>query len=256
METKPVFSWNDETVALLRNAVLNSFSATEAAGEFAARYVKPPTRSAVIGKAFRLGLSFGVGRAPAAESIRVRQRNHFPWTPRADDKLRECVVNGKSVREIITVMATTFHAAPALTEKAIRARAHKIGVSFARIARTVPSVEPIRIPAPKVSPPVSAQDESGREVDPSPDLPSAISASKGGVALFDLERWMCRFPSGDPRDLDTFRYCGAVVDDGESYCSSCRRRVYTREGLSASALKQLRAAGKARRAAQISATGV
>jgi hypothetical protein len=28
----------------------------------------------------------------------------------------------------------------------------------------------------------------------------------------------CRWPHGDPRNLETFRFCGAVTEEGHSYC--------------------------------------
>ncbi len=37
----------------------------------------------------------------------------------------------------------------------------------------------------------------------------------------------CRFPVGDPREFDSFGYCGAkVYQDGEAYCAPCWRVMH------------------------------
>ena len=49
--------------------------------------------------------------------------------------------------------------------------------------------------------------------------------SSHNVTLFELERWHCRFPIGDPQSPD-FAYCGATKMDGRSYCVSCCQIAY------------------------------
>lgn len=44
-------------------------------------------------------------------------------------------------------------------------------------------------------------------------------APEGGLTIVELRRHQCRWPSGDPRDLDTFRYCGATRAAEGPYCA-------------------------------------
>jgi len=68
-----------------------------------------------------------------------------------------------------------------------------------------------------------------------------VSLSEGGVAftvyfadqepidgkltVVDLEPSSCRWPTGNPRDLKTFRYCGAAAHSGP-YCERHARLAY------------------------------
>ena len=54
-----------------------------------------------------------------------------------------------------------------------------------------------------------------------------------GVAILDLTPEMCRFPLGDPRAFERFRYCGAPAPSGRVYCDEhharCHRAEYRQE---------------------------
>jgi len=47
-----------------------------------------------------------------------------------------------------------------------------------------------------------------------------------GIEIADLTDGVCHFPQGDPRDLETFRYCGTWVGADERYCPGHRRVMY------------------------------
>ena len=47
----------------------------------------------------------------------------------------------------------------------------------------------------------------------------------GSLTVADLTASSCRWPSGDPRDLETFRYCGETVHGG-TYCERHARIAY------------------------------
>jgi hypothetical protein len=49
----------------------------------------------------------------------------------------------------------------------------------------------------------------------------------GGVTVVDLTARSCRWPSGNPRDLATFRYCGETAHGGP-YCERHAGLVYLR----------------------------
>jgi hypothetical protein len=71
--------------------------------------------------------------------------------------------------------------------------------------------------------------------------PVALATSEGGLAystyfadqepidgkltVVDLTEAACRWPTGNPRDLNTFRYCGATVHSGP-YCERHAQLAY------------------------------
>jgi GcrA cell cycle regulator len=48
---------------------------------------------------------------------------------------------------------------------------------------------------------------------------------EGGLTVADLTATSCRWPSGNPRDLATFRYCGEAAS-GSPYCERHARLAY------------------------------
>jgi hypothetical protein len=47
----------------------------------------------------------------------------------------------------------------------------------------------------------------------------------GKLTVVDLTEGSCRWPTGNPRDLNTFRYCGAVAQSGP-YCDRHAQLAY------------------------------
>jgi hypothetical protein len=47
----------------------------------------------------------------------------------------------------------------------------------------------------------------------------------GKLTVVDLTEGSCRWPTGNPRDLSTFRYCGGAAHSGP-YCDSHARLAY------------------------------
>ena len=47
----------------------------------------------------------------------------------------------------------------------------------------------------------------------------------GRLTVVDLTESSCRWPTGNPRDLNTFRYCGAAALSGP-YCDRHARLAY------------------------------
>jgi hypothetical protein len=48
---------------------------------------------------------------------------------------------------------------------------------------------------------------------------------EGTLTIVDLTASTCRWPSGNPRDLKTFRYCGETANSGP-YCKCHARLAY------------------------------
>ena len=47
----------------------------------------------------------------------------------------------------------------------------------------------------------------------------------GKLTVVDLTESSCRWPTGNPRDLNTFRYCGGAAHNGP-YCKRHARLAY------------------------------
>jgi hypothetical protein len=47
----------------------------------------------------------------------------------------------------------------------------------------------------------------------------------GKLTVVDLTEGTCRWPTGNPRDLNTFRYCGETTHSGP-YCARHARLAY------------------------------
>ena len=47
----------------------------------------------------------------------------------------------------------------------------------------------------------------------------------GKLTVVDLTEGTCRWPTGNPRDLSTFRYCGGAAHDGP-YCKRHAKLAY------------------------------
>ena len=43
------------------------------------------------------------------------------------------------------------------------------------------------------------------------------------VRFMELRTGMCRWPIGDPRHFDTFRFCGCVCSSGAIYCETHKK---------------------------------
>jgi GcrA cell cycle regulator len=48
---------------------------------------------------------------------------------------------------------------------------------------------------------------------------------EGSLTIVDLTASTCRWPTGDPRDLKTFRYCGETAHGGP-YCKRHANLAY------------------------------
>ncbi|HXE26716.1 MAG TPA: GcrA family cell cycle regulator [Roseiarcus sp.] len=48
----------------------------------------------------------------------------------------------------------------------------------------------------------------------------------GTLTVAELTPSSCRWPTGNPRDLKTFRYCGESAADGGPYCKRHARLAY------------------------------
>jgi GcrA cell cycle regulator len=98
-----------------------------------------------------------------------------------------------------------------LSRNAVIGKAHRLGLKTHK-ARPAP---PPRKPIPKAKPLPKAM--------PIVDEPAPPEPEFVGVDLLALEAWSCRYPQGQ---AVPYRFCGAVKQDGSSYCPHHHRVAY------------------------------
>ena len=101
--------------------------------------------------------------------------------------------------------------------KALRLGFAPRGVFVNKERKPRPRKVKIATPPPVVSPPVPRRAPVIR-CDPVP---------AGSVTLFAVRASQCRWPLGDPKDVESFRFCGARIDAG-SYCRAHGSIAYRR----------------------------
>lgn len=138
------------------------------------------------------------------------------WTDEKIETMKRLWAEGKSTSMIAREMTTPDHP---LTRNAIIGKLHRLGVSGGRpayeVKRTVVKKRRRQSPRPSVrkSPDRFVQKPSAWAPPPKPLEP----APEGGVHLLEVQSGQCRWPMGDPRDLDSFRFCGAT-SEVNNYC--------------------------------------
>lgn len=145
----------------------------------------------------------------------------FDWTDEAVERLRALAGEGKSASVIALEMG-------APSRMMIIGKARRCGVSLrqtganggrttARIGR--PSVVALRpyVPPSRVGQGVRARSP---RVEHYVEKAPAPVAAVGSIEIADLNQSLCPYPYGDPRDLETFRYCGQSIGEGARYCES------------------------------------
>lgn len=153
------------------------------------------------------------------------------WTPEMDEALRRERAAGKSYSEAASVIRTEFNVA--ITRNAATGRGARLKVPGRKQAP--PKPKPTSAPATKMVmravPVVRANGSVTFRMklktvlaeDAIADVP--IELGPNAVSFFDAQRCHCRWPYGDPRDLDTFRFCGEPVAAERSYCTGHTRKA-------------------------------
>jgi hypothetical protein len=61
-------------------------------------------------------------------------------------------------------------------------------------------------------------------------LPPEDPPPQGSMTFAELPNSLtaCRWPYGNPHDLDTFRYCGVGTEPGQSYCRAHQAKAWGR----------------------------
>jgi GcrA cell cycle regulator len=203
---RPEFAWLDEHIETMRAMANERASATTVAS------VLGITRSAVLGKAKRLGVKFN-------SCVRVQRgpNIHFSWPPESLERLKECCEANMGSTQIAQELSKEF--AFKITPNAVRSKSTRLGLTVVgsrsfpiQIWRTKGLKSEKRTPKIKTV--------LGRYT---PIDPATISTV--GIAFSDLSPRSCRYPLGDPGE-DGFQFCGSEIDGQGSYCAGHRQLCY------------------------------
>ena len=211
--------WDHTRVETLRRHAAAGFSAGQIV-----RLMGAKSRNVIIGKCSREGIQLHGAHRNAPDH---EQKERLTADYQARGKMSEAVlVITKPTRSLLWTAdelatpsrmasegASAIAVALGRTEKAVRKKAFKLGISLARVSP----------PAPVKSdpPPIDVLAEVGW-------LPRFVAVDPGSseigvrrVSLRDLSHTDCRWPLGDPKDKD-FAYCG-LPSNGGPYCAGHHR---------------------------------
>jgi hypothetical protein len=133
------------------------------------------------------------------------------WTPEKVEQLKALMDEGLTFAQI--------GAAIGMGRCACIGKAHRLGLRRGEEAKHPPGPRGPRPYRYKPTPP------------PPVSIPAPTPSAGGGpVLIHELEPHHCRWPEGDPREIDTFRYCGAPALLPGPYCRDHLLRAYQPRG--------------------------
>lgn len=151
-------------------------------------------------------------------------RNLFgtTWTAEMDEVLRRERAEGKSFSEAVAAVNATC--GTNLTRNAAIGRAARMGMPGRK--QPQPKPKPARKPRATAARLFGAALQNHENALARKEIEFAATVNRrpieigsAAVAFFDVKRCHCRWPYGDPRDLETFRFCGEPALEDRSYCA-------------------------------------
>ena len=145
-----------------------------------------------------------------------RRRSVVDWDDETIDRVKRLVRNGLSSTQVAARLAGQF---PGMTRNAVVGKLYRLGVFGSPLSERKPRVRTRRTRTSTQQKPaqqpmiVQVQPERPKLASP-PAEPRMPEPESPWITIEDLDFWTCRFPKGDPSNLDTFRYCGAPVESG------------------------------------------
>lgn len=186
------------------------------------------------------------GQPPEFKSTMRPAENNFGWTAEAIETLKRLCGDGYSASQIALAMGVSSRSAVIGKASRLGLNLHGRPTGRPRPARTVPTGQSqtqnshpvglrraqglgaVAAPAPsgaialrptspgaRVGRGVRARSEKKTSGWVDRDVPAPCSI---GITILDLTETACKWPQGDPADLETFRYCGAQIEPDNSYC--------------------------------------
>ena len=131
------------------------------------------------------------------------------WTRQREEQLRELILMDLTSSQAARILG--------VTRNACLGKAQRLGVRFHERKH---GLAPLKARQAKARPPRLAK----------PPKVVDFTPTQSGVPIWGLENWMCRWVTGDPRDIEALRYCGErVTAPGKSWCEA-HGRVLTIPG--------------------------
>lgn len=201
------FAWTDAAIARLRLLAAEPNSAREISEILSVEFRAPISRSAVMGKCFRLGIMLCGSKTVA------------PRGPIVDEVLR-LESEGVTRRQIVQQTRLSYRQVAAILgplppEQASAAgvkRASQSGARLGGLIRAGTKKKKAKTPSWFCTEDV--------------EITTGLLPGRAGVLFADLNAFHCRWPVGDPRSPD-MRYCGEPKHGTHSYCTAHCRAAYT-----------------------------
>jgi len=141
------------------------------------------------------------------------------WDEETIDRIKRLVLNdGLCASQVAARLAGQF---PGMTRNSVIGKLYRLGVFGRPLAERAPRPPRVRrartsIPRPQI---VQVRPEKAivKKPPPPPAERRVPVAESPWIKIEDLNFWTCRFPKGDPANLDEFRYCG-LPSLGRPYC--------------------------------------
>lgn len=146
-------------------------------------------------------------------------RIHTAWTPEQDKLLSELILAGNSYADAGAVLGKS--------RNACIGRAHRLHIHPPSVVKhqKLVAMRPAKQPREPKPVPLRREPRTPKPVAEA-KTEAALQPSRVGVFIWELERAHCRWPLGDPRDIDDFRYCGAPRKETGAYCAGHARMAY------------------------------
>lgn len=155
-----------------------------------------------------------------------------PWTDEAVQILRNMQSAGRSASEIAEALRSAAKGfRRSVTRNAVLGKMHRLGLSEPK--RPPPEealkAKPAAKPAPK-----PVREKTVMRPMPKPVLPDPgsfidkngcfdLPTDGNGVHFQEISNGKCRWPLGDERDIESFRFCGEACPQEARYCSGHTR---------------------------------
>lgn len=135
-----------------------------------------------------------------------------PWTVETTQRARRLAADGVSATDIADELGH------GITRNAVIGKLNRLGVHYDRSGQTS---------KPRPAPPTTRPRWSPLLTPMKKRKDVLVDAKVTPVSFFDVEEHHCRWPIGDPHNLDTFRFCGAPKVDGIAYCAKHAKVAFT-----------------------------
>jgi GcrA cell cycle regulator len=142
-------------------------------------------------------------------SLMRRGETLVSWTDEAIETVIRLSANGRSATEIANEMRAEH---PGITRNSVIGKLHRMGCAGGG-----------RQPNKERSALGKFMRTKSRAA---PQIAAAPVQASAWITIVDLNESVCHFPAGNPHELETFRYCGASIGEGERYCGAHRRVMY------------------------------